>query len=238
MPTPAHRRALPDHVEIPSLPPAMDGWFDLVQRADGQLTIWRGQEINLAYVVDGLTAARALDGFRYVRDGIPWTDVASDDPGQWRRTWIVIAFDNGGAPFIVDLAHGGLPVMFDALSDPWAPEPAHATLAEFIDAIEVVAPPVDVAELTPPDPYPVVSLTVLDWGPARGRLFAELTRRHSHLYQPRMFRRMVETPVVLTRRLAEPNAQGIMSIIEQHGGRAEVGAPIAKQPPQPDAPAP
>lgn len=233
MPTPIHLRQVPDHVEIPELPKAMDAWFELVKRSVDKVTRWKRQEIDIDYVVDGLSAAHALSGYRYSRRNGRWTDEAGDEPGQWRREWIVIAMCEGD-PFIADISRPSIPVLLAEHGiGEWKPKQVHRRLRGFIKAIKVTEPR-PVPEYVPSEPYPRdSSLSVLDWGPEREKLIAALVERHSYLYQPHMFRNKIDTPVVLTRRMTRWSAEQVRQIISNHGGKAEIGPAIPKQPKSP-----
>lgn len=136
MPIPPHQRPVPPHVEIPELPAAMNQWIDFVAGLGRQETRWKRQDIIVEQVVDGLSAARALAGFRYTRSGDEWTDEAGDAPGMWRREWLVVALLEGD-PIIADISQPKVPVLLaeHGMGD-WRPKKVHRSLASFQRAIK------------------------------------------------------------------------------------------------------
>ena len=207
----------------------MAPWLEFVRNRPRGVVSWRGGWIDDFPIVDGLSAAHGLAGYRYHRSGREWIDTAGDGPGDWRREWIVLASTNAD-PFIADLSRSSIPILLaphDARE--WRPQLVHRSIGAFVRALRVVDLDALVPD-TPPLQAPAdCSVTVLDWGGSRLRIIGELTRNFPHLYQMRMFvRRRVETPAILARHTTRPHAEAVLGLLDAYGAVGEIGPAVPR----------
>jgi hypothetical protein len=138
---------LPSTFTLPDLPVALDAWFQMVTALpDDSELLYDGSVLDGLGVGDAEAARQALIGYRFVWRNGQWADEA--ESGAWNPAWLVL--DSLGAdPIIADVSAPDVPVFTDAHGrGRWRPEPAHASLAEFLAAVEQVddvpgPPPLD-----------------------------------------------------------------------------------------------